>query len=128
MKTLLSGNAAVAIFNHVNEQGRQYSRLHIYNKQNQEWVYNSFILVKSDEPGFNIHDVEISGSRAILHVHSRYFEGQVIFYKKGDSWEYQRRIPAAGAETGFKMHGRTWVQRLYHFFGLPGAVSLPAAQ
>jgi hypothetical protein len=128
MKTLLSGNSAVAMFHHENEHGKHFTRLHIYNKQNQEWVYNSFILVNSDEPGFDIRDVEINGNRAILHIVTNFFEGQIIFQKKGDTWEYQHRFKNGGQNNGDRFHSRPWLQKLYHFLGLPGSVSIPAAQ
>lgn len=46
MKTLLSGNYAVAQFDSISDNGYRNMRLHIYRKSEQEWVYESFIALR----------------------------------------------------------------------------------
>lgn len=46
MKTLLSGNYAVAQFENASDNGCRNMRLHIYRKSEQEWVYESFIALR----------------------------------------------------------------------------------
>lgn len=46
MKTLLSGNYAVAQFDSLSDHGYRNMRLHIYRKSAQEWVYESFIALR----------------------------------------------------------------------------------
>jgi hypothetical protein len=67
MKTLLSGNYAVAQFENIFENGFRNMRLHIYRKNEQEWVYESFITLKVHTTGpVQILAFSLSGSKATI--------------------------------------------------------------
>jgi hypothetical protein len=126
MKTLLSGNYAVAQFENTCENGFRNMRLHIYRKNEQEWVYESFIALRVHTMApVQIAAFTLLGKKAIITTESN--SGTEIFeYQQlsGGQWRivhssHQFKPGYGGQYQRFQKWSKQSIQKMRSYMRVP---------
>jgi hypothetical protein len=126
MKTMLSGNVAVALFDNVTEQGKVFCRIHIYNRQSSEWVHDSILVVRKNNVAVEVSDVNISDGSAVVTLTQGYKEQRLVFEKAAQGWccKSYSKTPWQAGGAGYGP-GKSLFSKIATFFKMP-ASALPA--
>jgi hypothetical protein len=123
MKTLLSGNYAIAQFDDVIERGKKHLRLHVYVKSGPNWVYQSFIKL-STSSGMELSGVVINNGEAMVQLTGASGDKNMYFHYAANNWNYLRSEGAVGHfEDGmsafFRAASRNYINKIYTIFRIP---------
>lgn len=102
MKTLLSGNYAVAQFEVPSERGSRSLRLHIYRKNEQQWMYESYIPLKMHTSSpVQISAFSLLGNKALVTAETE--SGVEMFeYIHASGGEWKQTAAARRFKPGYE--------------------------
>lgn len=120
MKTLLSGNYAVAQFESSFANGCRNIRLHIYRKNGPEWIYESYIPLRvHSTDAVQVTGFSLLGEKAMVHIETPAMVEIFEFAQdSGSEWRLtaSNRNFKPGYENQVKRLQKWSAQSLYRFF------------